>query len=107
MVEPKDLITPTIYEKELNSPERIQKVVMDLKALEAQPGWIFIERMLKVHIDAYAEKILNDETLTQEAELACKRERAFFLLFKNLPGGLVKDLMNPDLITKPESEDPY
>lgn len=107
MVEPKELLTPEIFAQDLNTPEKIQKVSMDLQALRAQPGWIFIERVLKIHIDNYAEKILNDEALKPEDEVACKRERAFFLLFKNLPGSWVVDLMNPDLIAKEENDDPF
>lgn len=107
MVEPKDLLTSSFFQAELNTKEKIQKVAMDLQALQAQPGWIFIERLLKLHIDNYAEKILTDEQLSVEDERACKRERSFFLLFKTLPSGLVKDLMNPDLKAKEENDDPF
>lgn len=107
MIDPKNLLTPDVHEQLLDTPEKIQRATMELQALQAQPGWIFIERVLKIHIDGYADRILNDETLTGDEEKDCKRERAFLLLFKSLPIAWVHELLNSNIQTDESQDDPF
>lgn len=107
MVDPRQVLTPEIIQTELDTKEKQQKVAMDLQVLQAQPGWIFIERVLRKHIAAMGEQILEGVSLDPETEKDMKRERAFLKLFKELPGAWVAELMHGDIQTKDTNDDPF
>lgn len=94
-IDSEKIVNRRAWDELLGTPEKREKVAAEMQALQVQPGWATISKILQIHITEIEANILDNDTLTQEQHNELKKDRARYKLFKSLPQELVQTAMNP------------
>lgn len=89
------IVNQKAWDEIMGTPQKREKIAAEMQALQVQPGWITISKILQIHITEIEANILDNDTLTQDQQNELKKDRARYKLFKTLPATLVQDAMNP------------